>query len=144
MSVDDRFTVGGEVDRVVISLRIMGDTLAPDRITRMLGVEPTVSAARGETIDRQGVPVTQSTGMWSYDLPASSEWELSDAIRTLLDRFPADPALWESLATEFRMDVFCGLFLHERNRGTEISIETMALLVERRLPLGLDIHGPGE
>ena len=142
--MEDGFTVGGEIDRVVISLRIMGDGLAPERITRMLGVEPTFSAAKGETIDRQGVPVTQPTGMWSYDLPASSEWELSDAIRTLLDSFPADPALWESLATEFRTDVFCGLFLHESNRGTQISIDTMALLVERRLALGLDIHGPAE
>ena len=142
--MDDEFIVGGEVDRVVISLRIIGDTLAPDRITRILGVEPTTSAATGETIDRAGIPATQETGIWIYELPASTEWELSDAIRTLLDKFPADPALWESLATEFRMDVFCGLFLHERNRGTQISIETMALLVERRLPLGLDIHGPGE
>ncbi len=142
--MEDGFTVGGEVDRVVIAIRIMGDTLVPDRLTRMLGVEPTFAAAKGETIDRQGVPTTQGSGIWSYRLPASSEWELSDAIRTLLDKFPADPALWESLATEFRMDVFCGLFLHESNRGTEISIETMALLVERRLPLGLDIYGPVE
>src|SRR5687768_9220797 len=81
LSMGDGFSVGGEVDRVVISLRIMGDTVVPDRLTRMLGVEPTFSATKGETIDRQGVPVTQPSGMWSYDLPTSSEWELSDAIR---------------------------------------------------------------
>ena len=140
--MEDAFVAGGEIDRVVISLRISGDALAPDRITRMLGVEPTHAAAKGETVDRGGIPVVHETGIWSYDLPASTEWELSDAIRTLLDRFPADPALWESLAAEFTTDVFCGLFLHAANRGTQISLETMALLVERRLPLGLDIYGP--
>jgi hypothetical protein len=140
--VEDELTAGGEIDRVVISLRISGDTLAPDRITRILGVEPTHAVAKGETVDLAGVPIVQATGIWTYDLPASTEWELSDAIRTLLDRFPADPALWESLATEFTTDIFCGLFLHAANRGTQISLETMALLVERRLPLGLDIHGP--
>ena len=140
--MEDGFVAGGEIDRVQVSVRISGDTLAPDRITRMLGVQPTFAAGKGEMIDRGGVPVAQRTGMWCFELPASTEWELSDAVRTLLEQLPADPALWESLAAEFKTDVFCGLFLADANRGTELSLETMALLVERRLPLGLDIYGP--
>ena len=141
--MEDGFVVGGEIDRVQVTLRIVGDALQPDRITRMLGVEPTFAAAKGDTVDRSGVPITQRTGMWSYELPASPEWELSDAVRTLLERLPADPALWESLAMDYKIDLFCGLFLAARNSGTELMLETMALLVERRLPLGLDIYGLG-
>jgi hypothetical protein len=141
--VEDGFVVGGEIDRVQVSLRIAGDTLVPDRLTRMLGVEPTFAAAKGETVERSGVPIRQRTGMWSYELPASTEWELSDAIKTLLEQLPADPALWESLAADYRMDLFCGVFLEASNRGTELSLDTMALLVERRLPLGLDIYALG-
>ncbi len=140
--MEDGFIVGGEIDRVEVSLRISGDAVDPERITRMLGVEATFAARRGEAIDREGVPVVQQTGIWIYALPASTEWELGDAIRTLLDRLPADPSLWESLAAEFDTDVFCGLFLAASNRGTELPLDTMALLVERRLPLGLDIYGP--
>ena len=141
--MNDNLPVGGEIDRVEVSLRVAGDTLDPDRITRMLGVQPSFAARKGDVVERGGAPVTQRVGIWTYKLPHSSEWELGDAIETLLERLPADPALWETLATEFETDVFCGLFLSEANRGTTLRIETMALLAERRLELALDIHGPG-
>ena len=141
--MEDGFIVGGEVDRVEVSLRVVGEALDPDRITRMLGVTPTFAARKGQEIRRGTDTVTQRIGVWSYALPASAEWELGDAIHTLLEQLPADPALWESLAAEYATDVFCGLYLSAVNRGTELSVETMALLAERRLRLGLDIYGHG-
>jgi hypothetical protein len=141
--MEDGFVVGGEIDRVEVSLRIAGDALDPQRITRMLGVTPTFAARKGDVITHGESTVTQQIGIWTYKLPASSEWELGDAIQTLLERLPADPALWETLAGEFKTDVFCGLFLSAANRGTELRVETMALLAERRLTLGLDIYARG-
>jgi hypothetical protein len=141
--VEDDFVVGGELDRVEVSVRIAGETLEPDRITRMLGVRPTFAARKGEIIQRGTRTVTQRIGIWSYALPASREWVLGDAIRTLLEQLPADPALWEALASEFATDVFCGLFLSSMNRGTELPVETLALLAERQLKLGLDIYAHG-
>jgi len=140
--VEDGFVVGGEVDRIEVSLRVAGDALDPQRITRMLGVSPTFSARKGDRRGDAASPVIQRIGVWAYRLPASPEWELGDAIRTLLEQLPPDPALWEALASEFRTDVFCGLFLGDTNRGAEIPVETLALLAERRLTLSLDIHGP--
>ena len=141
--MEDGFLVGGELDRVEVGVRVAGDTLDPDRITRMLGVRPTFAARKGEAVTRGAATVTQRTGIWTYALPSSREWVLGDAIRTLLEQLPADPALWEMLATEYETDVFCGLFLANVNRGTEIPVETLALLAERRLKLGLDIYAEG-
>ena len=141
--MEDGFVVGGEVDRVEVSLRISGVALDPDRITRMLRVTPSFAARKGEAITRGETAVPQRTGIWIYKLPPSSEWELGDAIQTLLEQLPADPALWETLATEFDTDIFCGLFLSDVNRGTQLTVETMALLAERRLKLGLDIYAHG-
>ncbi len=132
---------GRDIERLDIELRVTGDDLDPERITRMLGVPPTVAARRGEAIDIGGVPIVQRTGVWAYALPASPEWELGDAIDTLLDRLPHDPALWESLATWARVAVICGLFIHDADRAADLAPDTLARLAERRLALSLRIRG---
>ena len=65
---------------------------------------------------------------------------LGDQVDALLDRLPADPAVWSALHREYHADVFCGLFLEADNRGTELTPTTLARLVERGLTLGLDIY----
>lgn len=137
----ERDVPGTEVDRIAIAVRIIGDSLDPERLTRMLGVAPTLAKRKGEPAERDGATIEQRTGIWSYALPASPEWELGDAIRTLLEQLPSDPALWESLAMEFSTDVFCALFLDAPNRLAILPVETLALLAERRLQLTLDLFG---
>lgn len=136
----DDFVLGGQVDRVEVSLRIVGPTLVPGRITHRLGVDPTFAAQKGDLVDRGGTRIKQNTGIWTYALAQSVEWELDDAIRTLLSRFPDNRGVWRELAQDFRIDLFCGLFLASRNRGTELSPETMLLLAHRHARLGLDIY----
>ena len=130
-----------DIERLDIELHVTGDDLDPERITRMLGVPPTVAARRGEEIDIGGVPVVQRTGVWVYALPASPEWELGDAIDTLLERLPADPALWESLAGWAEVAVVCGLYVHGVDRAAALEPDTLARLAERRLSLRLEIRG---
>jgi len=132
-----------DIEHLDIELRVTADDLDPERITRMLGVPPAVAARRGEAIDIGGIPVVQRTGVWAYALPASSEWELDDAIDTLLDRLPHDPALWESLASWANVAVICGLFIHDTDRAADLAPDTLARLAERRLALILQMHcGP--
>ena len=86
------------------------------------------------------MPITQATGTWRYALPASSEWELGDAIDTLLEQFPADPALWESLASWADVAVVCELHVHDAARSGNVPPDTLARLAERRLALRLEIR----
>jgi hypothetical protein len=137
----DRKPPRRDIEKLEIELRVTGDDLDPDRITRMLGVNPTVAARKGEEIDVGGVPVAQHTGIWAYALPASPEWELGDAIDTLLERLPHDPALWESLAGWASVAVVCGLFVHNVDRAADLTPDTLARLAERRLALSLQIRG---
>jgi hypothetical protein len=129
-----------DIDRIEIELRVSSDDLDPDRITRMLGVVPSAAARKDESVDVDGVPVTQPTGVWRYALPASPEWELSDAIDTLLEQMPADPALWESLSGWADVAVICGLYVHDVNRGADLHPDTLARLAERRAALRLEIR----
>ena len=130
----DEFIVGGEIDRLEIALRVRGLCSSPDIVTTRLGREPT-SVAVKET--------SRGTHMvWMYEIPKSTEWELGDAIETLLSLFPAAGQPWDELAAKFELDVFCGLFLHQANRGTELRPHTLDLLAARHITLSLDIYGP--
>jgi hypothetical protein len=131
-----------DIDRLEIALRVTAADLEPERITRMLGVAPTFAGRKGEDVDQAGVPVTQRTGTWRYALPTSPEWELGDAIDTLLEQLPADPALWESLAGWADVAVVCELYVHADDRAARLPPDTLARLAERRLALRLEIRGP--
>lgn len=132
--------IGDDIDRLEIALRVASDDLDPDRITRMLGVNPTFAARKGEAVDVHGVPIIQRTGTWRYALPPSPEWELGDAIATLLEQLPADPALWESLAGWADVAVVCELYVHDVARSGNVPPDTLARMAERRLALRLEIR----
>ena len=131
------------VPRLSVSVRIAGETLDPEEITRLMRVEPKFAAKKGARRRGGAGTVIQRTGIWTYGLTENSaEWELDDAIVTLLNRLPADLNLWRDLARAHQMDMFCGLFMGSENQGTVLRPETLRLLADRVLSLGLDIYGP--
>jgi len=141
---DDAVLIGGPLSRLSIAIRIAGDALDPAEITRRLGVPPKFSARKGEQREHGGRRVTQRIGIWTYGLTEdpSSEWELDDAIIALLQRLPSDLALWKELGAQYKLDIFCGLFMGGDNQGADLPAATLRLLAERGLALSLDIYGP--
>jgi len=130
------------ISRTVATLRIMGDDLDPDEVTRLLGVEPTVSALAGDVHPtRSGRKVTARTNSWLLEAEAVSSGGLDDRIADLLAPLPSDPAVWRELSRHFRCDVFCGLFVDGGNAGAGLRPEVLAMLGERGLRLELDIYG---
>src|SRR5438132_947133 len=87
------------LSRLSVSLRVAGDTLDPDEITVILGVEPDFSARKGEARRQRAGTVVQRIGIWSRRVrpPASEDWDLDGAITELLDQLPTDLAIWQSL-----------------------------------------------
>ena len=140
----DEIEVGGPVDRIRVSLRFGGSDLDPAVITRLLGVEPTFAARTGEKIERSGRTYRQRTGVWSLSLPDSSEWELSDAIKTLLAKVPAPAGQVRPLAAQYEGEIFCGLFLDDFSRGCDIRPDVLAALSERGLGIDFDIYATGD
>lgn len=141
---EEGFALGGPVGRVSVTLRVMGDEVDPDEITRLLGVTPKLAERKGELVRRGERTITRRTGHWSCSLGdgPSPEWELDDAIAALLGRMSADLEVWTYLGRRHRMDLFCGLFMGTVNQGAVLRPETLRLLADRGLTLGLDIYGP--
>jgi hypothetical protein len=135
---------GGPVEWSHITLRIRGDDLDPDEISRLLGRGPDMSHRRGAPgVGADGtVARAAKTGAWHLDLAAedTDEWDCSEAMMLLMKRLPTDTGLWRGLAQRFSVDLFVGLRMRSRNKGFGLSPEVMAYLGERGIEAGFDIY----
>jgi hypothetical protein len=124
------------------SLRIFGDDLEPDQITRMLGKDPTRSDKKGEP--RSWVPnrPIARTGSWSLKAPSCEPGNLDPQIKEIFHSLTPDLNIWAELTSRFKAELFCGLFMKEWNEGECLSAESLYLLGSRSIPIGLDIYGP--
>ena len=68
--------------------------------------------------------------------------DIEDHLSVLLARVSSDLAVWRELATRFRVEVFCGLFLDVQNRGFELPAQLMRELADRHISIGFDIYAP--
>jgi hypothetical protein len=143
---DGDFGGAGNIPRLRISLRILGDDLDPDFLTQQLGVAPTESGRRGEPNDRAGGgrPSSREIGLWIYRVSAAPDTELGDALDQLLAAMPQDATLWEELTSTYAVDVFCGVQLEADSQSTAIPADVLERLGRLGLALVFDLHSaPG-
>ena len=124
------------LDSTLASLRIFGVDLDPAEITKFLG-KPDFSQRKGDV--RRSGHIVQS-GSWSKRAPKASPGGLDGQVRGLLEDTPSDPELWKELNSKYSVDIFCSLCLEGTNEGLEISPETLSLLSDRGIKLGLDVY----
>jgi hypothetical protein len=126
---------GGPVDRWKVALRVYGEELDPDRISALLGCQPSSAQRKGNPFPKKG--------RWLLEIDSKESGEhddVDDGIRMLLARLPSDSGVWVSLTSACAVDVFCGLFLASSNRGFGISAEVSRLLSDRNLEIGFDVY----
>src|SRR5262245_58477049 len=125
---------GGPVDRCDVGLRVIGEEVAPDEITSLLGCPPTFSRVKGSPIhDGEGrVRGTARKGGWHLSLTfeEAGESDLGRLILRLLGRLTSDMTIWKDLGRRFQLDIFCGLFMESWNRGFSLSPEVCRQLAE--------------
>ena len=126
---------GGPVDRWKVALRVYGEELDPDRISALLGREPSSAVRKGTPFPKKGRWILEIN---SKDCDENDD--VDDGVRMLLTRLPSDPDVWASLERIHSVDVFCGLFITSPNRGFEISPEVSRLLSDRGLQIGFDLY----
>jgi hypothetical protein len=130
--------------RSAATLRIIGDDLVPDEITRALGASPTQAQTKGDKIVRKktGTVRISRSGMWRLQAADSKPEDLNRQIRFIFDQLTDDLALWNSLGGRFKMDLFCGLFMECSNEGITLSPESLLILGSRGIKIDLDVYGP--
>jgi hypothetical protein len=130
------------LSRSVASLRLFGDDLMPEEISRLLGAKPTAYETKGgqSKPNARGRTFTARTGSWRLKVPDRIPGDLNGQIAELLAQLTCDLGVWRGLAARFRVDIFCGLFLNEGNEGIDLTPATLASLGERGILLDLDIY----
>jgi hypothetical protein len=131
-----------KLSHAVAALRVSGDELVPDEVTRLLGAEPSIAYARGDEIgSKHGARRLAKFGLWSCPAHETEPADIDEQVAELLQRLNPDLQAWQQLADRFELDLFCGWFMKRPNEGIEISPATLLALAERHIVLSLDIYG---
>lgn len=133
-----------QLHQSVATLRISGDDLIPEKITELLGCEPTDSQTKGQIVrgPKTGRESVRQTGMWRLEATDCEPENLDKQVAELLGKLTHDLNIWTSLSEHFSIDLFCGLFMENTNEGVSVSADTLLALGQRKIELGLDIYGP--
>ncbi len=126
------------------TLRIIGNDLVPDEISHLLGASPTHAQTKGDKIvgEKTGNMRIARFGMWRLQASDCEPEDLNGQIQFILDQLTHDLAVWESLASRYKMDLFCGLFMDCSNEGMNLPPESLLALGSRGIKLDLDVYGP--
>jgi hypothetical protein len=128
--------------RSVATLRLAGDELDPEEISRLLGTEPDAAQRKGEELrGKRGIRVAKS-GLWRLSATPAEPEGLDSQVEELLGKLSQDLDVWRNLSSRFRVDLFCGWFMKQGNEGVCISPATLHALGSRGIELGVDIYAP--
>ena len=124
-----------------VTLRIMGDDLIPDEITRLLGASPTHAETKGDRIvGKEGHVRIAKAGMWRLDAADREPEDMDGQIHEILSLMTDDLSVWQSITKRYHADLFCGLFMRVGNEGLTISAQSLAALGARGIEMGLDVY----
>ncbi len=117
------------------SLRISGDGLDMDEISRTLGLVPTHTHRKGEPHGHG----FRSQSIWICEPAIDSTRPLDEHIMALWDAVrPHIPYLRE-LKKKFHVDIFCGYRSNSDNAGFEVDYRCLGLFAELEIPFGVSV-----
>jgi hypothetical protein len=133
-----------EFERSVATLRLAGDDLDPDEVTRILGRSPTHAQSKGQEFPSKGPAGMRVAkfGQWRLHAADREPEDLNAQVEELLASLTTNVAAWRQLSERYAVDLFCGWFMKTSNDGVNISPKTMQALSERGIELALDIYAP--
>jgi hypothetical protein len=130
------------LERSVVTLRIWGDDLVPEEITKLLGVPATDGQRKGDRLvgKNTGLVRIAKTGMWRLCAADREPEDIDGQIGEILSKATPDLGVWKEIGKKYGVDLFCGLFMGCSNEELTISPASLAALGERGIELGLDIY----
>ena len=124
------------------SLRLFGDDLIPEEITELLGTQPSAWERKGglSQPNAGGKVFVARRGGWRLCASRREPADLDAQVAELLGQLTTDLEVWRGLASRFKVDLFCGWFMHEGNEGISVSPATMRALADRGILLDIDLY----
>jgi hypothetical protein len=124
------------------ALRIAGDSLEPDAISRLLNCRPTVGFVKGRIEPSKGKPIVRDTGYWHLDAAGQQPGNLDAHVAELFGRVNNDFSAWATLSSEYEIDLWCVYFIDQADEQVRVSPGTLRALGDRGIKLGLRVYSP--
>src|SRR5678816_3648145 len=108
-----------QLHKAAVSLRIMGDDLIPDEITKLLEASPTHAQTKGDEIvgKSTGHVRIAKFGMWSLRAQDRQPEDMNGQIHEILNQMTGDLAAWQTVTKKYSTELFCSLFMRVSNEG---------------------------
>jgi len=132
------------ISRSTISIGLFGSELNPEKITQLLGCEPTSAAKTGEKIIKpNGKERIVKKGFWHLTYGESDEVILEEKFELLFARLTDNLESWREVTRNLdKAYIFCGLFIDNWNEGFSLSQSILKKISDRNLEVGFDIYSP--
>ena len=112
------------------TLRIGGDGLDFEEISRKLGLTPTHTHQKGGR---------RKHDMWSYKVPVAREQPLENHIMALWDAVRPHISYLRDLKRKFQVDIFCGYRSNSGTAGFQVDHRCLGLFSELEVPFGVSV-----
>ena len=136
---------GGAIGWFSLALHITADTLQPEAVSSLLGVQPTASQTKGVPLLREDGTAKRIPrfGQWSLQVKPTEtdEWDIEEVIRSLMGQLPADRESWKALSAHGLVRVSVGLSLDTSNQGFSLAADLLQMLGERGIQVDFDVYG---
>jgi Domain of unknown function (DUF4279) len=110
--------------RYTVELRVFGETLDPESITRETGLQPCQVRLVGDRIGTR----TYTKAMWAFD-GGGRDWDfLEDGLAFVLDRLGTSEKLFAKYGVEHHLIWWCGHFQSRFDGGPTLSAPLLARL----------------
>lgn len=126
------------------ALRIGGNSLKPDAISRLLGCSPTLAYVKDQIEPSKGKAIVRETGGWHLDAIGQQPGDVNAHVAQLFRQVNNDVSVWAALSGEYETDLFCVYFMSEADEGLEVSAETLKVLGDRGIKLELRMYSPAK
>ena len=112
------------------TLRITGDGLDCEEISRALGLNPTHTQRKTDK---------KKVDMWAYRAPVDETRPLDEHIMAIWDAVrPSIPYL-RKLKQRFKIDLFCGYRSNSCTKGFSVDNRCLGLFAELDIPFGVSV-----
>jgi hypothetical protein len=122
------------------ALRITGDSLNPEAISRLLGCSPTLGYVKGQIEPSKGKTIVRETGGWQLDATGQQPGNLDAHVAELFERVNNALSAWATLSGEYKIDLFCVYFMGGAEDLVQASAGTLKVLGDRDIKLGLRVY----
>lgn len=119
------------------ALRIFGEHLDIDEISRTLGIQPTHSHRKGERRNNMAPPWPHD--MWSFMPPIEEDRPLDEHILAVWSAVRSNIPYLRALKEKFDVDVFCTYRTNSETAGFEVGHECLGLFAELEIPFGVSV-----